>query len=323
MALILREKDVRSLLSMSETISVLEQAFIELAAEAAVNNPRTRIIMPQGVLHILAAAVPALGAIGVKTYTSFVEGFRYVVLLFSTENGQLLALIEADWLGSMRTGGTSALATQYLARHDASTVGLIGAGNQAVTQLMGIREVRSLQTVRVYSRHERERVLFCDGMRKMLDLEVIPVATAREAVETADIVITATNSEDPVFYGEWLRPGCHINAIGSNWSNRRELDHAALERCTLIVTDSREQAEMEAGDLLIPAEKGLFQWENVIELADIVAKNEPGRTSADDITLYKGLGIGLEDIAVAAHVYSLAVQQHYGEQLDLLRDVPL
>lgn len=318
MALVLCEKDVHSLLSMRNTIDVLEQSFTALADGRAANNPRSRIITEQGVLHVLTAAVPGLHVLGLKAYTTFREGVRYVVLLFSAQDGQLLAIIEADWLGSMRTGGTSALATKYLARSDAATVGLIGAGHQAVTQLMGVCEVRSIRSAYVYSRKERERELFCAEMKKMLGIEVTPVATPHEAVEAAHILITATTSSDPVFYGEWLKPGCHINAIGSNWDTKRELDLATLKRCYIIVTDSREQAEMEAGDLLIPTNQGLFEWDNVYDLAEVVAGSVPVRQSNEDITLYKGLGIGLEDVAVAAHVYNLAQQQHLGEKLDIL-----
>ncbi len=318
MALVLYEKDVHSLLSIRNTINVLEQSFTALADGRAANNPRSRIITERGILHVLTAAVPDLNVLGLKAYTTFREGVRYVVLLFSAQDGQLLAIIEADWLGSIRTGGTSALATKYLARSDAATVGLIGAGHQAVTQLMGVCEVRSIHSAYVYSRKERERELFCAEMKRMLGIGVTPVATPHEAVEAADILITATNSSDPVFYGEWLKPGCHINAIGSNWDTKRELDLATLKRCDIIVTDSREQAEMEAGDLLIPTNQELFEWDNVYDLAEVVAGSVPGRQSDEDITLYKGLGIGLEDVAVAAHVYNLAQQQHLGEKLNIL-----
>ncbi len=318
MVLVLRDKDVQSLVSMRDTIQVLEQAFAALADQRALNNPRSRIITGNGVLHVLAAAIPPLGVLGLKTYTTFQDGVRSVVLLFSETNGGLLAMIEADWLGSMRTGGTSALATQYLARQDASSVGLIGAGHQAVTQLMGVCAVRHIRSIKVYSRHEQERVLFCQGMHKIIDVEVTPVDSAREAVQDADIIITATNSKDPVIYGEWLKPGCHINAIGSNWNEKRELDYATLHRSTFVVTDSREQAEMEAGDLLIPLEEELFNWDDVYDLADVISGTAPKRLSDDDITIYKGLGIALEDIAVAAYVYNQAQKLHFGTQLDLL-----
>ncbi len=318
MALVLREQDVRHLLSMPETVETLEQAFAALAQGNAQNRPRTRLMLANGVLHILAAAAPSISVLGFKTYTTFREGVRSVVMLFSAHDGALLGLIEADCLGSMRTGGTSGVATKYLARPDATVVGLIGAGNQAATQLMGVCSVRQITAIYVFSRRRREREMFCEEMTRLLNIEVKPVATARQAVEVADILITATTSPDPVLHGEWLQPGCHINAIGSNWAQRREIDFSTLQRSFLITTDSREQAYIEAGDLIIPANEGLFDWSRVSELADVVGGYEPQRESPEDITLYKGIGIALEDIATAAHVYLLAREEKMGEELNIL-----
>jgi alanine dehydrogenase len=318
MAMVLREKDVRLLLSMPDTVVVLEQAFAALAQNNALNRPRTRLVLANGVLHVLSAAAPSLGVLGFKAYTTFREGVRFVVMLFSAQNGQLLAIIEADWLGCMRTGGASGVATKYLARPDAKIVGLVGAGNQAVTQLMGVCAVRQVSTVYVYARRSRECAIFCDEMTRLLNIAVKPVTTAQQAVEVADILVTATTSPDPVLRGEWLRPGCHINAIGSNWAQRRELDVSTLQLSSLIVTDSREQARIEAGDLIIPANEGLLDWNEVYNLADVIVGYAPQRELPDDITLYKGVGIALEDIATAAHVYRLAREQKIGEELGIL-----
>jgi alanine dehydrogenase len=318
MALVLREKDVRLLLSMPDTVEVLEQAFAALAQNNASNRPRTRIILANGVLHMLSAAAPSLGVLGFKAYTTFREGVRFVVMLFSAQNGQLLAIIEADWLGCMRTGGASGVATKYLARPDAKIVGLIGAGHQAVTQLMGVCAVRQISGVYVYARRPRECAIFCDEMTRLLNIDVKPVTTAQQAVEAADILVTATTSPDPVLRGEWLKSGCHINAIGSNWAQRRELDVSTLQLSSLIVTDSREQSRIEAGDLIIPANEGLFDWNEVYNLADVIVGDAPQRELPDDITLYKGVGIALADIAAAAYVYKLAGEQNVGEELDIL-----
>ncbi len=325
MALVLREKHVRSLLSMRDTVAVLDEAFCAQAQGKVINQPRSRLIFVNGVLNILAAAAPTepFHVMGMKTYTAFREGVRFVVLLFSTQTGQLLALVEADWLGSMRTGAASALATRYLARPDSTIVGLIGAGKQAVTQLMGIcalypaYSICPVRSVYVYCRQAQEREIFCHEMTRLLNIEVIPVADARQAVEVADILITATTSREPVFEGQWLKPGCHINAIGSNWAQRREIDAATIQRCSLIVTDSVDQAQAEAGDLIIPVYERLLDWNRVHELADIVGDG-PVRESSEDITLYKGLGIALEDVVTAAHVYHLARKQGLGEELNFL-----
>lgn len=319
MALVLREAEVRSLLAMTDTVYVLEEAFSAFAQGTATNRPRTRIMLANGIMHLLAAAAPELGVMGFKTYTVFREGVRFVVMLFSSQDGQLLAIIEADWLGRIRTGATSGVATKYLARPDASVVGMIGAGTQAHTQLMGVCAVRQVNTVYVYSRRLHECDLFCTQMSRERGIEVRPVASAKLAVEDADIVITATTSPEPILFGEWLKPGCHINAIGSNWPNRREIDPLTLQRSNLIVTDSKEQALAEAGDLIMPANEGLLDWGNVYDLADVVAGSGPQRETPDDITLYKGIGIALEDIVTAYHVYALARQQGVGQELDLLR----
>lgn len=318
MVLILREGDVRHLLSMPDTITVLERAFGAMADGSVVNHPRSRIVLANGVLNMLVAAAPTLGVLGYKTYTAFREGVRYVIMLFSAQDGRLLAIIEADWLGRMRTGGTSGLATKYLARPNATIIGLIGTGNQALTQLMGVSAVRKVTGVYAFNRTPQVCKIFCDEVTRLLNIEARPVAQPRQAVENADIVITATTASEPVLHGEWLKQGCHINAIGSNWHTKREIDLSTLQRSYLIVTDSREQAHAEAGDLIIPADEGLFDWNRVYELAEVIGGQGPQRESMENITFYKGLGIALEDIAVAAHVYKMAREQGAGEQLQIL-----
>jgi alanine dehydrogenase len=319
MALLLREGDVLSLLEMHGNIKVLEQAFGALAKGNAINQLRTRIVQDNGVMNLLAAALPSKGVAGFKTYTAFRSGMRAVVMLFSLQDGHLLSIIEADFLGRMRTGATSGLATKLLARPDASIVGLIGAGKQAYTQVLGVCAVRQVRVVYVYSRRLPECESFCNELMHRLSIEVIPAPGVRQALEDADIVITATTSPEPVLPGDWLKSGCHINAIGSNWANRRELDNATLQRSTVIVTDSQEQARVEAGDFVIPENEGLFDWSRVSSLADVVADLGPKRELASDITLYKGIGIALEDVATAAHVYTLAREQDVGTEIDLLQ----
>ena len=319
MALLLRESDVLSLLEMHGNIMVLEQAFSAWSQGNAVNLPRTRIVQDNGVMHLLAASVPSLGIVGFKTYTVFRSGLRHAVMLFSTLDGRLLSIIEADFLGRMRTGATSGLATKYLARPDASVVGLIGAGKQAYTQVLGVSVVRQVRVVYVYSRRLPECEKFCEELSRRLSIEVRPAPSARQAIEDADIVITATTSPEPVLPGDWLKSGSHINAIGSNWANRRELDLATLQRSRVIVTDSQEQARAEAGDFVIPANEGLFDWDKVSELADVVAGRGPKRELANDITLYKGVGIAIEDVATATHVYTLARERGVGEEINLLQ----
>ena len=318
MALLLRDGDVRSLLEMPDTIDALEQAFTDLSHNNAINRPRARVIQNNGILHVLAASYAGAGVLGLKTFTVFRQGVRSVVLLFSAADGRLLSIIEADWLGRMRTGGTSGLATRHLAIAEASQVGLIGAGKQAETQLMGVCAVRPIQRAAVFSRRREECEAFCQRMAQQLGIEVTAVDSAREVIEEADVVITATTAGEPVLSGEWIKPGCHINAIGSNWVRRREIDDETVQRASLIVTDSIEQARSEAGDLVIPANAGSLDWESVWELADVVAGDGPQRNSSYDITVYKAVGAALEDITVAARAYSHARERGTGEEINFL-----
>jgi ornithine cyclodeaminase/alanine dehydrogenase-like protein (mu-crystallin family) len=218
----------------------------------------------------------------------------------------------------MRTGGMSGLATRHLAIETASSVGMIGAGKQAETQLLGVCAVRPISEILVYSRRRVELEGFCQLMSEQLQISVKPAESAQAAIENADIVITATGASTPVIDGSWLKAGCHINAIGSNWSKRREIDDETLQRASLVATDSLEQAKSEAGDFIIPITTGKFAWDSVWELGDVVAGDGPQRDTPYEITLYKGVGIALSDIAVAAQTYTLARERGIGEELAFL-----
>ncbi len=319
MALILREDDVRRVLTMPEAMAALDVAFREWGSGTASNTNRQRIVLreQQCVLHVLPAAVPAFDALGFKAYTAAPGKARFLINVYSAATGELLALIEADWLGRMRTGAATGLATYYLARADASTVGMIGTGNQAVTQLMGVAEARKMSTARVWGRNRERLEAFCAEMTDRLSVPVLPADDAEEAVRGADIVVTITSSREPVLHGSWLKPGAHVNAAGSNWHNRRELDDEAVTRADVIVADSVSQAQSEAGDLIIPASTGKLYWQRVRELSAVVAGKAPGRQSDSAITIFKSLGLGIEDIAVAAQVYKLARAQGLGEEVRL------
>lgn len=320
MALVLREADVRRLLTLPDTVRALGLAFRQLAAGQAQNTPRARVVLPdgRGVMHVLTAAAPRQGVLGYKAYTAFRAGVRFIVMLYSADDGRLLAEIEADWMGQMRTGAASGVATHAMARPEANAAGIVGTGGQARTQLMALCAVRPIKTIRAYGRDPARRQTFCQEMESLLGVEVRPVESAEEAVREAEIVVTATTTRDPVVQGAWLQPGTHVNAVGSNWANRRELDGAAVAASNIIAVDDMDQAHLEAGDLILAAQTGHFDWHRAIPLAAIVAGQQPGRTAPDEITLFKSLGIGLEDIAVAKHVYELARQQGIGEELDIL-----
>lgn len=318
MALLLHEAEVRELLTMPATIAALEIAFRSWGQAEARNIPRQRIVLPQrGVLHVLPAAVPALDAVGLKTYTNFAGGARFVVLLASTTTGEWLAIIEADWLGRMRTGAASGLATQYLARAEAHMLGLIGTGSQAETQLRAVAAVRPLERALVWGRDRERLAAFCARMSSMVGFPVEPADSAEAAVRAADIVATITSAAEPVLHGEWLAPGAHVNVAGSNWHNRREIDDVTLARASRVVADSVDQAKIEAGDLIIPAAHGAFDWARAEELRDVVAGNAPGRHDDREITVFKSIGLGLEDVAAAMHVYQLARERGIGQTVSL------
>jgi ornithine cyclodeaminase/alanine dehydrogenase-like protein (mu-crystallin family) len=320
MPLLLREEEVQALLSVGDAIEALERTFRAQAEGRAVNLPRQRVRWPGGTLHVMAAGDLGSGYVGLKAYTAVGGQTRFVVLLFHAERGELLAIIEADRLGRLRTGAATGLATRYLARPDARVVGMIGAGRQAATQLMAVCAVRPIAEARVYSPTPERRAAFAHRMRETLGIPVQAVERPEAAVEGADILITITSAREPVLRGAWLRPGVHLNAAGSNALLRRELDEEAIARADLIVIDSRAQGQIEAGDFLEPLERGRLQWERVYELRDVVA-GRVGRAHPEQITLFKSLGIALEDIAVAAVAYERARAQGAGEHIRFLEDL--
>jgi ornithine cyclodeaminase/alanine dehydrogenase-like protein (mu-crystallin family) len=265
----------------------------------------------------MAAADSITGYMGMKLYTSARSGLRFVVPLFRTGTGELVALLEADYLGQMRTGAASGIATKFLAREDARNVGIVGTGLQARTQIEAVAAVRKLEHIRAFGRNPERRAQFCTEMSARLGLRVDPAPSAEEAVRGADIVIAATSSSSPVVLGEWLSPGMHINAIGANFPQKRELDDAAVARASLIAVDSIAQSRQEAGDLIQAFAADEASWSAVRELADIVAGRIRRRSSDDEITLFKSNGIAIWDVAVAACVFELAEEKQLGTRIPL------
>jgi alanine dehydrogenase len=330
MALVLREEDVRAVLTMPDTIRVLEAAFLRQGEGLTQNQPRRRVVLPQarGVLHVLSSYVPGRagdpaadgpGLVGFKAYTAGRTGARFAVMLYSGLDGQLLAMIEADWLGQTRTGAASGVATKFLAREHSRVLGLIGTGGQARTQAVAMCAVRPISTILVYGRDAGRRNHFCSELSNELGIDVLPVDDPQAAIRPADIAVTATTSQEPVLFGDWLQKGVHINVMGSNWPNRREVDDAAIGVSDVIAVDALDQAQIEAGDLLIPAARGQLDWTRVVELGSIIAGKVPGRSGDDTrITLFKSLGIALEDVATAGLIYALARERGLGEELAFL-----
>lgn len=315
--LFLTEAEVTQLVGINDALEVVEAALREQAAGTAANLPRQRIHMPTGTLHLMAGALAGPQRFGFKTYTTFRGYIKFHVLLYDREQGNLLAIMEGDRLGQLRTGAASAIATKYLAPPIASTLALIGAGWQARTQLSGICAVREIKEARVYSRDTQRREKFAAEMRERHQLEVRAVDSARAAAEDADILVTITTAREPVLLGDWVKPGAHVNAAGSNSLIRREIDESLVARSDFVCVDSLEQARVESGDLFVPIEKGVLSWARVRELCDVVAGRITGRTSIADRTLFKSHGIAIEDIALASVVYERAQQQGVGTKLSI------
>jgi alanine dehydrogenase len=317
MALFLDEQQVTDVLTMEMTIAAVEDALKQQGLGSAINNPRTRVRLPTGQLHMMGAALPTRGVIGYKAYTAFKGQARFHVTLYSTDTGELLAMLQADRLGQMRTGAASGVATKYMARADARSVGIFGTGWQARTQLAAVCAVRNIQSIKAYGRDATRRQTFCTEMSQQLGIAVEPAATPEAVVRGLDVIITSTNARDPLFDGNWLEPGAHVNAIGSNALIRREVDDTTVRRSALIVVDSKEQARLECGDLLGPVERGLIHWAQVRELGDVVAGLIPGRRQVSDITLFESHGLAIWDLAAGMAVYDAAKAKGIGREVAL------
>jgi alanine dehydrogenase len=318
MTLLLTEPDVRALLTMPMALEAVEESLRQQGNGELSLHPRRRLKLPDNaVLHYMAAGDPVHGFIGMKLYMSVRGAVRFLVPLFRSGTGEMAALLEADALGQIRTGAATGVATKYLANANARTAGIIGTGYQARTQLEAVAAVRRLDKVRAFGRDPERRAKFCREMSRRIGVEVEPVDSAETAVLGLDILITATSAMKIVLEGPWLSPGVHVNAIGANWAQKRELDDAAVNRADTIVVDSIEQAKMEAGDLILTFGNNASRWDAVRELGAIVAGKTPGRTAADQITLFKSNGIATWDLAVAVRVYELAVAQGVGQSIPL------
>ncbi len=309
MTLFLSESDVEELLSPADAVEAVEGSFRRMAAGHVFNAPRRRLALEEGRLADMAASDLELGYAGVKAYAGFRDGAVFVVALFAVERPELVALIEADRLGRLRTGAASAVAARHLAREGAASLGVIGCGDQAEAQVTCIRAaVPTIDRVVAYCRTERNLRAFCERVGAEAG------ETHRDAAEQ-DVVVTITTSRDPVLRGEWLREGALVCAAGANNPASRELDNVVLERASFVCCDSLEQARIESADLIEPVERGALDWLEVHELQEVVSGELPGRQSPDDIVVFKSNGIAAWDIAVAAAAVERAREQKIGKEL--------
>lgn len=336
MTLLLTRSDIEAALPMAECIASQEHAFREHGLGTAYTPHRLGLQVPgQDGLYIampsclqqlpLAAPPEQSGAMAVKVLTFYPDNLTRLgrpaivatVLLHDPSNGALLAIMEGSSITGLRTAAGSAVATKYLAREDASVVGVLGSGVQAESHLIAMCEVRPIRIARVYSRDVRRRTEFAKRMAARLSLEVVPVESTLVAVEGADIVVTATTAREPIVDGDWFAEGVHINCVGSGIPDRRELDDKIVLRCAKIVVDTYASAMEEAGDLLIPMSKGLITEESIhADLGQILTGRRPGRTDDKEITMFKSVGVALQDVAAAAWAYRRAEELGLGQVVD-------
>jgi ornithine cyclodeaminase/alanine dehydrogenase-like protein (mu-crystallin family) len=308
-ALYLTEEDVEAVLTIGDALEAIEGSFRRQAAGEIENRPRYRLRLQDGRMAVMAASDPGLGVAGVKAYAAGPGGTKFMVTLFHASRHDVLAVIEADQLGRLRTGAASGVAAKYLAREGAASLGIIGCGWQAETQVAAVRAaLPGISSTVVYCRDPARREAFAIRVG----------AEAAESYQEAaghDVVVTITTSKDPVLRGEWLQPGALVCAAGANVPRNRELDNAVLERAAFVCCDSLEDAKLESGDLIEPVTQGVLDWLEVHELAEVVAGELPGRQADDDIVVFKSNGIAAWDVAAGAAAVALARERGVGLEL--------
>ena len=344
MTLILSNEDVKQVLTMDVCLEALEKAFTELGKKNAYNIQRIHPYFPSSKPEtffrpkIMGGFVPAFGVLAIRICPEFIQfpvmdglrrqikiaaapGNRYngLIHLYSSETGELLAILQDAYLQKMRVGATSALGARILARQDASILGLFGSGWQASSHLAAFCKIRKITKVKVFSPNREHRISFTREMNRALNTEVIPVDTPRAVVEESDIVMTATSSNEPVFRGEWLEPGVHVGSIVNTdeMNKRTELDMETFKRADLIVVNSKEFVkQMNQRELLDLVDAGIVDWEKVCELGDLLVGQAPGRSTPHQITLFKNnVGLGIQFSAVGARILEEAKRNGLGKEI--------
>lgn len=300
---------------MEVALAAVEEALRAMGDGSAANMPRQRVRAGGALLQAMPAALPA--GIGLKFYCSGRQGTRFWVPFFDAASGELLSLIQADYLGMMRTGAASGVASRYLSRPDSRVLGVFGTGWQARSQVLAVAAVRRLERIQVYGRNREKLDAFCRAMAEHTGVSVVAAASPEETLRDADILCTITNAAEPLFPGHLLAPGTHVNAAGSNRATNRELDAEAVARANLVAVDMLTQAQVESGDLIAAAAAGKFHWSQAVELGAIVAGKVPGRRAPEEVTLFESHGLAVWDVATARRVYDLARARGLGVELDL------
>ncbi len=318
MALFLNEDNVKQLITMPLALEQVERALRDRALGKATDLPRARIQTASGIQHMLQAAAPELGYIGFKYYFSppGKRGATYVHLI-SMESGKLEAIVEAVWLGMTRTGAASGVASKVLANPGATVLAQLGAGFQGMGQLEAVVTALNIREARVYARTRDKLEAWCKQMSAKLGIPVLPANSAPEAIAGAQVVNIMTKSASPVLNGDWLQPGQHVNAAGSNALSRAEIDAKTVQRAKFIAVDSRGTARNECGDLIASVETGKLSWDTLPEIGEVLTGRVQGRQHKDDITLYESHGMGIQDIYTAVKLVELARARKVGTELPI------
>ena len=312
----LTEADVGRLVTVKDAIATLEALFATWGQPSTSNLPRQRARLAGGAFNLMGAAYGAKGVHGLKAYAG-VKGAQFHTLLYSSLDGKLKAMIEADLLGQMRTGAASGVATKLLANAHAHTLAVIGTGKQSRAQIAAVCAVRPITRVKVFSRTAEHREAYARSVEKELGVEVLPASSAQACVAEADVVVTITKSAAPVCRAQWLAEGVHVNVAGANSDDRREVDGETVLRAAVKATDHVEQAKVEAGEFRELVATGKLAWSAIRELGEFITGKATGRTSPSDLTLFKSLGIALEDVAFAELVYQRALAAGVGRPIPI------
>lgn len=325
MTRILSRQDVEKVLDMKDTIDILEKAFRDLATGNAVMPQRTPIASPDygGVALFMPAYLKGMGALGAKVVTVFKDNpSKYslptvlgTIILLDDKTGAPVAIMDGGYLTAMRTGGAAGLATKYLARKDAHVHTLFGTGGMARTHAWAVDKARDIKKLILYSIDPKEKQeAFRDLLKSIIKCEIVIANDPAKAVHDADIVTLITSAKDPIVDGDWFKPGTHINGIGSHAPAMRELDTKTIQR-SKIVCDSVDACKVEAGDFMIPVQSGEWSWDKVHgSLGDVITGKIPGRVNDDEITLFKSVGLAIQDISSAFHVYNKAIELNAGSE---------
>lgn len=318
MVLFLNEDNVKQLLTMDIALEQVERGLKDRALGKATDVPRARIQTTSGIQHVLQACAPELGYIGFKYYFTppGKRGATYVHLI-NMQTGKLEAIVEGVHLGMTRTGAASGVASKHLANPGATVLAQLGAGYQGMGQLEAVVRALNIREARVYARTRDKLEAWCKKMADQLSIPVMPAASGAEAIKGAQVVNIMTKSATPVIDGDWLQPGQHVNAAGSNALSRREIDAKTVARAALITVDSRGTARNECGDLIAAAETGRINWDTLTEIGEVIAGRMPGRANKDDITLYESHGMGIQDLYTAAKLVELARSSSVGTALPM------